>query len=46
MVDAANVVAVDNGAKLTDGGEEAEGVAGDVVVLDEPEDPRKRDYTL
>ena len=43
---AVNAMAVDNGAKLVDGEDGAEGVAGDVVVLDEPEDPRARDYTI
>lgn len=46
VVDAANAVAVDNGAKIVDGEDDAEGVAGDVVVLDEPENPRERDYTI
>lgn len=45
-VDAANTVAVDNGAKFVDGENDSEGVAGNVVVLDEPEDPRSRDYTI
>lgn len=45
-VDAANAVSVDNGAKFVDGEADAEGVAGGVVVLDEPEDPRARDYTI
>ena len=45
-VDAANSAAVDNGAKFVDGEDGSEGVAGDVVVLDEPEDPRARDYTI
>lgn len=45
-VDAANAAAVDNGAKFVDGEAGAEGVAGNVVVLDEPEDPRARDYTI
>lgn len=45
-VDAANAATVDNGAKFVDGEANAEGVAGDVVVLDEPEDPRARDYTI
>lgn len=45
-VDAANTVAVDDGAKFIDGENDAEGVAGNVVVLDEPEDPRARDYTI
>lgn len=45
-VDAANTEAVDNGAKFIDGEDGAEGVAGNVVVLDEPEDPRARDYTI
>lgn len=45
-VDAANAAAVDNGAKFVDGEDAAEGVAGDAVVLDEPEDPRARDYTI
>lgn len=44
--DAVNAMAVDNGAKLVDGEDGAEGVAGGVVVLDEPEDPRARDYTI
>lgn len=46
VVDAANAVAVDNGAKIVDGEDDSEGVAGDVVVLDEPENPRERDYTI
>lgn len=45
-VDAANAASVDNGAKFVDGEDAAEGVAGNVVVLDEPEDPRARDYTI
>ena len=45
-VDAANAASVDNGAKFVDGEADAEGVAGSVVVLDEPEDPRARDYTI
>lgn len=45
-VDAANAVVVGNGAKFVDGEGDAEGVAGNVVVLDEPEDPRARDYTI
>lgn len=45
-VDAANAAVVDNGAKFVDGEDSAEGVAGNVVVLDEPEDPRVRDYTI
>lgn len=45
-VDALNAVSVDNGAKIVDGEADAEGVAGDVVVIDEPEDPRARDYTI
>ena len=45
-VDAANAATVDNGAKFVDDEADAEGVAGDVVVLDEPEDPRARDYTI
>lgn len=45
-VDAANAASVDNGAKFVDGEADAEGVAGDVVVIDEPEDPRARDYTI
>lgn len=45
-VDAANAAVVDNGAKFVDGEGGAEGVAGNVVVLDEPEDPRARDYTI
>lgn len=44
--DAANAAVVDNGAKFVDGEDGAEGVAGNVVVLDEPEDPRARDYTI
>ena len=43
---AVNAMAVDNGAKFADGEDGAEGVGGDVVVLDEPEDPRARDYTI
>lgn len=42
---AVNAMAVDNGAKFVDGEDGAEGVADD-VVLDEPEDPRARDYTI
>lgn len=42
---AVNAAAVDNGAKFVDEGG-SEGVAGDTVVLDEPEDPRARDYTI
>lgn len=45
-VDAANAASVNNGAKFVDGEDAAEGVAGSVVVLDEPEDPRARDYTI
>lgn len=45
-VDVANAASVDNGAKFVDDGDAAKGVAGDVVVLDEPEDPRARDYTI
>lgn len=45
-VDAANAATVDNGAKFVDGEDDAEGAAGGVVVLDEPEDPRARDYTI
>lgn len=45
-VDAANAAVVDNGAKFVDGEDAAAGVAGSVVVLDEPEDPRARDYTI
>lgn len=45
-VDAANATSVDNGAKFVDGEDAAAGVAGNVVVLDEPEDPRARDYTI
>lgn len=41
-----NAMAIDNGAKFVDGEDDAEGVAGGVVVLDEPEDPRARDYTI
>lgn len=43
---AVNATVVDNGAKFVDGEADAEGVAGDVVVLDAPEDPRARDYTI
>lgn len=43
--DAVNAVSIDNGAKIVDE-PDAEGVAGSVVVLDEPEDPRARDYTI
>lgn len=45
-VDAANAATVDNGAKFVDDEADAEGAAGAVVVLDEPEDPRARDYTI
>lgn len=45
-VDAANAASVDNGAKFVDAEDDAEGAAGGVVVLDEPEDPRARDYTI
>lgn len=45
-VDAANAATVDNGAKFVDDEADAEGAAGNVVVLDEPEDPRARDYTI
>jgi hypothetical protein len=45
-VDAANAASVDNGAKFVDDEDAAAYVAGDVVVLDEPEDPRARDYTI
>ena len=45
-VDVANAAYVDNGAKFVDDEDAAAGVAGDVVVLDEPEDPRARDYTI
>lgn len=44
--DAVNAISIDNGAKIVDGEPDAEGVAGSVVVLDEPEDPRARDYTI
>lgn len=44
-VDAANAAIVDNGAKFIDEGGSAD-VAGDTVVIDEPEDPRTRDYTI
>lgn len=46
LVDSANAVTIDNGAKIVDGEYASEGVAGDVVVLDEPENPRDRDYTI
>lgn len=45
-VDTLNAASVDNGAKIVDDEADAEGVAGSVVVLDEPEDPRARDYTI
>ena len=45
-VDALNAISVDSGAKIVDGEADAEGVAGDAVVIDEPEDPRARDYTI
>ncbi len=45
-VDTLNATSVDNGAKFVDDEADAEGVAGSVVVLDEPEDPRARDYTI
>lgn len=44
-VDAANAAIVDNGAKFVDK-DGSDGVAGDTVVIDEPEDPRARDYTI
>lgn len=44
-VDAANAAIVANGAKFVDEGDSA-GVTGCTVVIDEPEDPRARNYTI